>query len=228
MAICELYGMTHDRKLHKPALQTVEYCVAARSPEGGWRYTPRIDSDTSVSGWFVMGLQSARMSGLKVPSQAFEGVSLYLNAAANKNGTRYSYQPGVPATPSMTAEALLCRQYLGWQHDDSRLKDGTEYLLTQLPVWKSPERDVYYWYYATQVCHHMGGDYWQRWNTVMREVLPANQIREGPECGSWDPLGDRWGSQGGRLYVTCLSLYILEVYYRYLPLYQDSAVGRHP
>ena len=45
------------------------------------------------------------------------------------------------------------------------------------------------------------------------------------ERGSWDPQGDAWGSQGGRLYVTCMSLYMLEVYYRYLPLYQDSAVN---
>ena len=28
-----------------------------------------------------------------------------------------------------------------------------------------------------------------------------------------------WGQFGGRLYVTCLSTYILEVYYRHLPLY---------
>ena len=62
----------------------------------------------------------------------------------------------------------------------------------------------------------------------MREVLRANQIRDGRERGSWDPHGDQWGSQGGRLYVTCLSLYMLEVYYRYLPLYRDNAVGRGP
>lgn len=113
MAICELYGMTRDRKLRKPALQTIEYCIAAQSPEGGWRYIPRNDSDTSVTGWFVMGLQSAKMSGLKIPSRTFKGVSAYLDAAANKYGSRYSYQPGTPSTPSMTAEALLCRQYLG-------------------------------------------------------------------------------------------------------------------
>ena len=57
MAVCELYGMTHDRRLRKPALQTVEYCLSAQSPQGGWRYTSRQDSDTSVTGWFVMGLQ---------------------------------------------------------------------------------------------------------------------------------------------------------------------------
>ena len=224
MAICELYGMTHDPKLRTPAIKSVEYCVNSQSSQGGWRYKPRQDSDTSVTGWFVMGLQSARMSGLKVSDKTLDGVTEYLNHAANKYGSRYSYQPGVPETPSMTAEGLLCRQYLGWKHDDPRLGDGTQYLLTQLPNWKSGDRDAYRWYYATQVCHHMGGDYWRRWNSAMQEVLPANQILNGQERGSWDPRGDRWGGQGGRLYVTCLSLYMLEVYYRYLPLYQDGAV----
>ncbi len=54
----------------------------------------------------------------------------------------------------------------------------------------------------------------------MRQVLPENQTKSGPERGSWTPLGDEWGAAGGRLYVTCLSLYMLEVYYRHLPIYQ--------
>ena len=81
------------------------------------------------------------------------------------------------------------------------------------------DRDVYYWYYATQVLHHLGGDDWDDWNRVMRQALPEHQTREGSERGSWSPLSDRWGPHGGRLYVTCLSLYMLEVYYRHLPLY---------
>src|SRR5207249_1155346 len=146
-----------------------------------------------ITGWFVMGLQSGRMAGLKVPNQAFNSVSYYLDRAANKSGNGYGYQPGVVATPSMTAEALLCRQYLGWKRNDARLQSGAKYLLTHLPEWKSADRDVYYMYYATQVCHHMGGDFWQKWNVVMREQLPSNQIKEGKESGSWDPSGDKWG-----------------------------------
>jgi hypothetical protein len=79
---------------------------------------------------------------------------------------------------------------------------------------------VYYWYYATQVCHHLEGRHWRAWNDVMRTVLPAHQEQDGKERGSWDPDGDAWGNSGGRLYVTCLSIYMLEVYYRHLPIYQ--------
>jgi hypothetical protein len=70
----------------------------------------------------------------------------------------------------------------------------------------------------------MEGPAWQKWNNVMRKLLPEKQETTGRERGSWDPQGDRWGSPsyGGRLYVTCLSIYILEVYYRHLPLYHTG------
>jgi hypothetical protein len=81
------------------------------------------------------------------------------------------------------------------------------------------QKNVYYWYYATQVCHHMDGDDWDRWNRVLRLEIPNSQEKTGPEAGSWSPTGDRWGQQAGRLYQTCLSIYMLEVYYRHLPIY---------
>ena len=71
----------------------------------------------------------------------------------------------------------------------------------------------------------MEGPDWQKWNGVMRQLLPENQEKRGAERGSWDPAGDRWGSAGGRLYVTCLSLYVLEVYYRHLPIYRDGLLA---
>jgi hypothetical protein len=79
--------------------------------------------------------------------------------------------------------------------------------------------DVYYWYYATQAMHHMGGEYWTRWNLLMRQAIPEQQIQTGANRGSWNPNRDLWGKSAGRLFVTCLSTYILEVYYRHLPLY---------
>ena len=84
---------------------------------------------------------------------------------------------------------------------------------------------MYAWYYITQVVHNVGGTAWYRWNGRMREVVPAQQIEKGPEAGSWDPALDKWGHIGGRLFTTCFLTYMLEVYYRHLPLYQAVAVG---
>jgi hypothetical protein len=221
IALCELYGMTHDESYRAAAQRAVDYCVKIQAPEGGWRYRPGIDSDLSVTGWFGMALQSARMAGIEVPSPVFDRLGKFLDSVAREEGARYAYQFNQGATRPLTAEGLLTRQYLGWAHDDPRLKNGVEYLLANLPDWN--DRNVYYWYYGTQVCHHMEGKEWQKWNAVMRQLLPEHQEKRGPERGSWDPNGDRWGGSGGRLYVTCLSIYSLEVYYRHLPIYQRKA-----
>jgi hypothetical protein len=224
IALCELYGMSHNEEYRDAAQRAVDYCVKIQAPEGGWRYQPGVDSDLSVTGWFSMALQSARMAGLEVPSPTYANITRFLDSVARDEGARYAYHTGDGATLPITAEGLLCRQYLGWQHDDPRLRNGVDYILTNLPAWD--KRNVYYWYYATQVCHHMEGQDWQKWNGVMRQLLPENQEKRGGERGSWNPNGDRWGDSGGRLYVTCLSLYTLEIYYRHLPIYRHEIAGK--
>jgi hypothetical protein len=170
--------------------------------------------------------------------------------------SRYEHQK--EPSRVMTAEALLMRQYLGWRRDNPHMVAGAEWLRTQLPQMtpqtgsNSPSpasrnatanaaagtqtklrpRDAYYWYYATQVMFQMQGSYWGDWNGRLRELLVDNQEQTGPLAGSWHPLRpvpDRWGAEGGRLYVTALHLLMLEVYYRHLPIYQtleETTSGR--
>ena len=73
---------------------------------------------------------------------------------------------------------------------------------------------------------HMGGEYWENWNRYLNPMLLSGQIKNGPESGSWDPelpVPDRWSPHGGRIYVTTMNLLNLEVYYRHLPIYEDTA-----
>ena len=117
----------------------------------------------------------------------------------------------------MTAEALLCRQYLGWEHKDQRLLEGVTWLVgnpsisatTTFTTGTTPPRLPITW---RANCGSSG-------TGIMREEVPAQQIRAGEEAGSWNPDGDRWERYGGRLYTTCLCTYMLEVYYRHLPIY---------
>ena len=212
--------MTHDSVYRSAAERAVSFCVKSQdSTGGGWRYNPNNDSDTSVTGWFVMALQSAMMAGLEVPSKTMINITRYLDSAQDETGSRYFYQPHGYFNYAMTAEGLLCRQYLGWKRNDPRLTTGVQLLSTQ-PV-NDTDINVYQWYYATQVMHHMGGDYWKKWNEVMRQAVPETQVKKGSEDGSWNPSGDKYAGQGGRLYVTCLRTFMLEVYYRHLPIYDS-------
>ncbi len=71
--------------------------------------------------------------------------------------------------------------------------------------------------------HNLSGIEWDVWNRQMRKILIDTQVRKGCAAGSWDPQvpsKDAWGGPGGRLMMTSLSCLTLEVYYRYLPLYQ--------
>ena len=228
IALCELYGMTRDPDLAEPAARAIGYCVAAQGPTGGWKYEPGKGGDMSVTGWFMLALKSGEMAGLPVPAETFARLAGFLDTVALAGGSRYGYQrnsplkPAAPETGAVTAEGLLSRQYLGWPRNEPRLVEGVEILVERYPLDFEREKDVYAWYYITQVTHHMGGDPWQRWNAQLREVLPREQVKTGPERGSWDPSLDRWGSIGGRLFMTCFCTYMLEVYYRHLPLYAEG------
>ena len=62
----------------------------------------------------------------------------------------------------------------------------------------------------------------------MRDYLIATQAKANSrggshEAGSWY-FPDRHGDKGGRLYNTAMAVMILEVYYRYMPLYRQQAV----
>lgn len=226
MAICELYGMTGDEKLRDVAQKAVRYCEKAQAKNGGWRYQPREGGDTSVTGWYVMALISARMAGLDVDSEVLERVHQFLDTVQRKgrtnevnlDGERYAYQSYSTPTPAMTAEGMLCRLYLGWDTKDPRIMGGADLLVSNPMALDEGRISFYYWYYATTTLHHMGGQAWAEWNESMKVVLPKLQVKIGKEAGSWPTGQDAHAAAGGRLYSTCFALYCLESYYRHLPL----------
>ncbi len=224
IVLTEAYGMTHDSRLMGPAQSALDFIVYAQDPRGGgWRYEPRQAGDTSVVGWQVMALKSGHLAGLNVPASTVKGASAFLDSAAVEDG--FTYDPGRPPLTyrlPTSAVGLLCRMYLGWQRGDERLKRGVEKIAAAGPS----ENDYYYNYYAAQVLfQYTGGEgpMWKAWNEKLRDQLIAAQDKQGHARGSWY-VDDGHGARGGRLYVTSLAAMTLEVYYRYMPIYQTEAV----
>ncbi|MFO0923055.1 MAG: prenyltransferase/squalene oxidase repeat-containing protein [Pirellulales bacterium] len=215
----EAYAMTRDRKLEEPLQKAIDFILGAQHRQGGWRYRPKMPGDTSVLGWQLMALQSAKMAGLQIPHSTFRKADAFLDSVSSNEGATYAYMPGHSHSPNMTAEALLCRLYLGTSRDDEGLRRGLRYLTREHPPSRD-EVDYYYWYYATQALHHVGGPRWTKWNEALQEVLVEKQIKQGKHAGSWDVEG-RLAEKGGRLYVTALATCTLEVYYRHLPLFES-------
>lgn len=253
LAMAEAYALTQDAELLAPLQSAVGYTIKAMNPRtGGWRYDFASDDpgDTSQFGWQAMLLHSAsssraiRLSGSsRIAMQRFldsvstgraGGLAVYRNVAP---GVR---APTSAATPAMTAEAMAMRCLLELPISNQAASEARSMLIDNLPG--QGDVNFYYWYYGALAMYQMRGSNdqaaglvnvgmatpseaaWTRWNDAMKTQLCGRQIVHGPNAGSWDPT-DVWGTYGGRVYSTATACMCLEVYYRYLPLYQSLNLG---
>jgi len=218
LVLCEAYGMTKDRRLRKPAEGALLFLLNSQDPRGGgWRYLPQQPGSTSVTAIQVMALMAAKKAGMKVPAKTLEGVMHYLDSVQVDGDGRYGYESQKKTYKgSVSAMALLCRMYLGWDRDDGDMRSGVA-LLDKAGPWDN----LYTTYFATQVMRNWGGKEWARWNDRLRDELVATQVADGPGLGSWKPRTGMHTKQGGRLLETCLATLTLEVYYRYKPVLPD-------
>jgi hypothetical protein len=223
IAMCEAYGMSKDPDLKVAAQASINFIVYAQDPSrGGWDYSPKKSGggDTSVVGWQLMALKSAAMSGLTIPPGVSKKAEKYLDSVSANNGSVYGYRtPKGSSATAMTACGLLCKMYMGLPKDHSGLNVASEAL-----VKKGPDpRNVYYNYYATQVLKQVGGPLWTQWDEKMKKELLSTQEKTGHAAGSWFNKSMQHGDVGGRLYITTMSTMMLEVYYRYMPIYGVQA-----
>jgi hypothetical protein len=222
IAMCEAYGMTKDPDLKQVAQAAINFIVYAQDPSGGgWWYNPRTGGDTSVVGWQLMALKSASMSNLGVPVATLKKAQRYLDSVASKDGAAYGYRkPGDrPEVSAMTACGLLCKMYMGMPRDHAGLQAAVKGFAKK----GLDTKDVYYNYYATQVMKQVGGPLWEEWDGQMKRALLSSQETSGHAAGSWYFRSAKHAEPGGRLYMTCMSTMMLEVYYRYMPIYGDQS-----
>lgn len=222
-ALCECYSMTGDKRLLEPIEKAVDFIARAQNPGAGWRYEPRKDSDTSVTGWQVLALKSAMIAGVRLAPEHFQWVEAWLGAVrSGREGGLYAYMPGQGATPTMTAEGWFCQLMM---QEKTRMRGQGEtipYIMAHLPAWSSQENGVnlYYWYYSTLALYMSGAPEFAAWNQALVKALLAGQVKRGAAQGSWDPVCVL-GARGGRVYMTATAALCLEVYYRYLPFYRQ-------
>jgi hypothetical protein len=217
LALCEAYQMTQAGELKESCQLAVNFILKAQYRDGGWDYHPGRPGDLSIAGWQVLALKSAAATDLIVPREAVEGIDRFLDS--NRAGEfMFRYRGGKP-TKSMTAIGVLLQIFRGKTKDARSVANGIEYLSNQGPSGV----DMYYNYYATQAMFQIGGRSWKNWNYTMRDLLVKTQSPSGHLRGSWMFEGDHSNKVGGRFYSTCMSCLILEVYYRYLPVYGQAS-----
>jgi hypothetical protein len=228
LALCEEYALSLDDRLRDPAERAVSFLVRGRARDGqAWRYEPfAAEGDTSILGWVVMALKSAREVGLRVPDQngVNRGVLKWLDRVATGQEKGLArYQPPDPVTATMTAEAWVCRQFLGVGGPGASSTEAAAHLMQHES--DKGESNYYYWYYGTLALYQHGGTSWSRWNGRLRDRIVKLQRVNGHPSGSWDPDESIYGARGGRIYCTTLAALTLEVYYRYLRLYDKPKLS---
>ncbi|TWT48147.1 hypothetical protein Pla22_51480 [Rubripirellula amarantea] len=223
ITLCEAYAMTADPELLGPAQASLNFIAYAQCRDGGWRYRVQDPNggDTSVFGWQVMALKSGYMGHLSVPPITIQGSVMFLDKVGSNNGAFYGYdKPATAFRQGTTAIGLLCRMYTGWDKTHPGIVEGVSNL-ANAGVKKD---DLYYNYYAAQVLRQYGGEKWEKYNVELRDWLVGIQSQDSGSKGSWYIDSKVHGMEsGGRLLQTSFATMILEVYYRHMPLYSNSA-----
>jgi hypothetical protein len=223
LAVAECLALSGDPALRPPLERAVRSTLSAQHPvTGGWRYAAGDRGDTSQLGWQVMVLAAARQAGMGGLDAAEAGARTFLRSVSSgRAGGLAAYRAGEQPSVAMTAEALVCRLFLGLPVDHPAAIEALDLLARHPPDPRRP--NAYTWYYATLASFHSGGPQWDRWNRALQTALLPTQHRErGPYAGSWDP-DPVWGGHGGRVYATALSALTLEIYYRHAPLHQRGS-----
>lgn len=210
----EIYGMTPGDDRVRIALEkAVELIVRTQNDEGGWRYQPvPSDADVSVTICEVMALRSARNAGIKVPESTINRAIEYVKRCQNVDGGfRYMSRQGSSAWPR-TAAGVASLFYAGVYESDS-IERGLDYLEEHaMPGQRGMRQSHYYYgqYYAVQAMYMAGGERWTRWWNAVREDLIGRQAAN----GGW--LDHHVGGS----YSTSMSLIVLQMPKRYLPIFQ--------
>ncbi|MDJ0973674.1 MAG: hypothetical protein QNJ98_04380 [Planctomycetota bacterium] len=186
LAMVEAYGMTNSPILKGSAQRCLEFIGLARNPYFAWRYGVKPgDNDTSVTGWMMMAIKSAKLvnehaqkqgkpAPLAVDDDAFDGIRAWLDKMTDPDYGRVGYitRGSGPARPkelvdrfpgekseSMTAVGLLARLFMGDDPRKSETMQKYAHLLRELPPTWNPSDgsiDMYYWYYGALAMYQMG------------------------------------------------------------------------
>ena len=242
MALTEAYGLSQNRYYKEPAQKAINFMIASQRPnpsgqgKWGWRYDGLkyverevgigtgaaenkailFDSDISATGWCVMALKSAKLSGLNVPEEAMQGgmaFAKYVTAdngmvgyvdpkqagqAVSGGGDHYTYHPAV-----MSALGMCIRIFVEHDPNDTFLPLAAAQVVKDLPDAgkadaKTGERlsvDYYYWYYASIALNQFDGPdapkktgkYWGPWNKKMVDAIMVLQDQTDDRKTEADP-----------------------------------------
>jgi len=212
LALSEAWGESDREDLRDALKAAVDVIFRSQHKTGGWRYEPRPnDQDLSVSAMQVVALASAKEAGILVPDRVIDDAVRYVRACQNPFDGGFSYRVHERNSGFARSAAGTMALMITGHHDSRDVEQGMNYLL-RAGDRVFQQTDFYYYahYYAIQVMYQAGDEFYQQWYPKIRDRLIKTQHNDG-----------KWaGGRGGAVYSTGMSILVLGVPYRFLPIYQ--------
>jgi hypothetical protein len=218
MFLACVYGMITKESLRRQVAEAVRKGVTltsqGQSPQGGWTYVPGSGDEGSVTVTQVQALRAAHNAGFLVPRAVIEEAGKYLEKCRTpEGGIMYSLgSGGGPRLP--ISAAAVATLYNAGEFESPIAKDCLKYVWDQFRAnegWsKGGGHDFYTHLYAAQGFYMTGDEYWDEYFPDTRDQLLAMQGQDGA-----------WNGDGiGGVYGTAIAAIILQLPFKYLPVFQ--------
>ena len=217
--LASVYGMETNEAQRAKTREAIDAAVQltarGQSGAGGWTYIPGGGDEGSVTVTQVQALRAAHNAGFVVPKGTIEQAVRYIDRCSTpEGGICYSLFSGGGPRLAISA-AAVATLYNAGEFDAPVAERCLDYVWRQFKGqegWsKGGGHDYYTHLYASQGYYMAGDKYWDEYFPATRNQLL--QMQDKGE-GSWN------GDGIGKTYGTGIALVILQLPYKYLPVYQ--------
>ena len=213
------YGMETKESLRVRTKDVIDKAVSltarGQSAEGGWTYIPGGGDEGSVTVTQVQALRAVNNAGLNVPRGTIEEAVRYIDKCqTSEGGIAYSLSSFGSEPQIAISCAAVATLYNAGEYDSPVANRCLDYVWKHFhgQGWVSVGGHDYYAHlYAAQAFYMSGDKYWSDYFPAARDKLVGMQDKSE---GSWT------GDYIGKVYGTSIALIILQLPYKYLPVYQ--------
>jgi hypothetical protein len=213
------YGMESKPKTRAEIGEVIKKAIVltaqGQSDLGGWTYTPGGGDEGSVTVTQMQGLRAAHEAGFKVPKATIQAAIRYLELCQTpEGGICYSYASRGGTRLPISAAAVCCL-YSAGEYESPLASRCLRYVSQQFQSRKGAfgqftGHDYYCNLYAAQAFYQGGEQFWDDYFPTARDYFVSQQQPN----GSWN------GDGVGPTYGTAIALIILQLPYKFLPVYQ--------
>jgi len=217
--LASVYGMETKEATRAKIKEVVQNGIMltsrGQSSAGGWTYVPASGDEGSVTVTQVQGLRAAHNAGFNVPRGTIELAVKYIERCSTpEGGICYSLGSGGGARLAISA-AAVASLYNAGEYDAPVAERCLEFVWQNFQShdgWsKGGGHDFYCQFYASQGFYMAGDKYWDEYFPGTRDALLKSQDKNE---GAWN------GDGIGKAYGTAIALMILQLPYKYLPVFQ--------